>query len=149
MSVAEIVVFAACWLVVATLLLWGVFSETSRSRSRSRSRSATRRTLRPLRSGNVGWNRRAARTRTDLHPSGQGPAANTDWVVVETAHGSTADVLAEARLIATALLASRGLDMGSMPPSDIRIEVTASGDGVGTTRVLVRAGAMHASRRRR
>ncbi len=142
MSVAEIVVFAACWLVVATLLLWGVFSETSRSRSR-------RATRRPLRSGTVGWNRRAARTRTDLHPSGQGPAANTDWVVVETAHGSTAEVLAEARLVATALLASRGLDMGSMPPSDIRIEVTASGDGVGTTRVLVRAGAMHASRRRR
>lgn len=142
MSVAEIVVFAACWLVVATLLLWGVFSETTRSKSR-------RATGRPLRTGPVGWNRRSVRPRTDWHPSGQGPVISTDWVVVETATGSTPDVLAEARLVATALLASRGLDMGSMPPSDIRIEVTASGDGAGTTRVLVRAGAMHASRRRR
>jgi hypothetical protein len=142
MSIAEIVVFAACWLVVATLLLWGVFSETTRSRSRNTAR-------RPHGAGPVGWNRRSSRPRTDWHPSGQGPVINTDWVVVETAAGSTPEVLAEARLVATALLASRGLDMGSMPPSDIRIEVTASGDGFGTTRVLVRAGAMHASRRRR
>jgi hypothetical protein len=74
---------------------------------------------------------------------------DTDWVVVESAPGSSPGVLAEAKLVAAALLASRGLDMTSMPPSDIRIEVTASGDGEGTTRVLVRAGAMHASRRRR
>jgi len=142
MSVAEIVVFAACWLVVATLLLWGVFSETSRSKARSASRK-------PLRSAPVSWNRREARNRSEWHPSGQGPVLDTDWVVVESAPGSSPGVLAEAKLVAAALLASRGLDMTSMPPSDIRIEVTASGDGEGTTRVLVRAGAMHASRRRR
>jgi len=58
-------------------------------------------------------------------------------------------VEAQARLIASALLASRGVDIDQLPPGDLRTEVTMSSDGAGTTRVLVKAGAMHASRRHR
>ena len=52
-------------------------------------------------------------------------------------------------MIAAALLASRGIDIEALPPGDLRTEVTTASDGAGTTRVLVRAGAMHASRRHR
>jgi hypothetical protein len=55
----------------------------------------------------------------------------------------------QALLIAAALLASRGVDLEQLPPGDLRTEVTTASDGSSTTRVLVRAGAMHASRRHR
>ncbi len=84
---------------------------------------------------------------SDWHPS-KTRAAPTDWVVVESTEGGTPDVAEQALLVAAALLASRGIDIESLPPADIRTEVTSAGDGVATTRVLVRAGAMHASRRR-
>lgn len=126
MGVAEIVGFAVCWLVVATLMLWGVFTEHKRG-----GRPA------PSDASNEWRPTRYART------------APTDWIVVETSPGGTPDVAEQARLIATALLASRGIDIESVPPGDIRTEVTSTGDGVSTTRVLVRAGAMHASRRHR
>ena len=120
MGVAEIIGFAVCWLVVATLMLWGVFTEHKR--------------------GGKG------ETNADWHPT---RVAHTDWIVVETTEGNTPEVAVQARLIASALLASRGIDIESLPPADIRTEVTSTGDGVSTTRVLVRAGAMHASRRHR
>ena len=122
MGVAEIVGFAVCWLVVASLMLWGVFTEHKRGGP-------------PL------------SAQAELHPSRYNRVAPTDWIVVETAPGGTPEVAGEARFLAAALLASRGIDLDSLPPADVRTEVTSTGDGVSTTRVLVRAGAMHASRR--
>jgi hypothetical protein len=84
----------------------------------------------------------------EWHPSRATRAAPTDWVVVESTEGGSPEVAEQAMLVAAALLASRGIDIESVPPADIRTEVTSTGDGVATTRVLVRAGAMHASRRR-
>lgn len=123
MGVAEIVVFAVCWLVVASLMLWGVFTEHKRGG-------------RPGRPG------------ADWHPTRYNRTAPTDWIVVESTTGSTPEVAAQARLVAAALLASRGIDLESLPAGDLRTEVTSTSDGASTTRVLVRAGAMHASRRR-
>jgi hypothetical protein len=122
MGVAEIVGFAVCWLVVASLMLWGVFTEHKRGGP-------------------------PVPPNADLHPSRYSRVAPTDWIVVETTQGGTPDVAVQARFLAAALLASRGIDLDSLPPSDVRTEVTSSGDGTSTTRVLVRAGAMHASRR--
>lgn len=121
MGVAEIVIFALCWLFVASLMLWGVFTEHRR--------------------GN------APRVDRDWQPVRQNRVAHTDWIVLESSAGSTPEVEAQTRLIATALLASRGIDIESLPPDDVRTEVTTASDGAGTTRILVRAGAMHASRR--
>jgi hypothetical protein len=123
MGVAEIIGFAICWLAVASLMLWGVFTEHKRGGP-------------PV-----------PEARAELHPSRYGRVAPTDWIVVETTEGGTPEVAAQARFLAAALLASRGIDLDSLPPADVRTEVTSSGDGVSTTRVLVRAGAMHASRR--
>jgi hypothetical protein len=121
-GIAEIIGFAVCWLAVASLMLWGVFTEHKR--------------------GNP-----ANGLDPDWHPS-RNRAAPTDWVVVESTEGGTPEVAEQALLVAAALLASRGIDIESLPPADIRTEVTSTGDGIATTRVLVRAGAMHASRRR-
>jgi hypothetical protein len=126
MPVVEIVVFAVSWLVVASLMLWGVFTEHRR-----------------------GPKATAGRSSLEWTPTGYGRrAAVTDWIVVDSVPGCTPEDAAQARLIAVALLASRGIDLDGLPPSDVRTEVTSSGDGVSTTRVLVRAGAMAASRRR-
>jgi hypothetical protein len=103
-------------------MLWGVFTEHKRGGP-------------PVDSG------------TEWHPSRFGRVTQTDWIVVETTLGGTSEVAQQARLIAGALLASRGIDLESLPPGDIRTEVTSTGDGASTTRILVRAGAMHASRR--
>ncbi len=127
MGVAEIVIFAVCWLVVASLMLWGVFTEHKRD--------------------SIGLRR--LRRRKDWPTATAGRAAPTDWIVLESCAGSGPDVEVQARLIAAALLASRGIDMEMLPPGDLRTEVTTASDGVGTTRILVRAGAMHASRRPR
>jgi hypothetical protein len=130
MGVAEIVIFAVSWLVVASLMLWGVFTERNRD--------------------GFGLGRRAGRRRArDWTPSRHSRAAQTDWIVLESTAGNGPDVETQARLIASALLASRGVDMEQLPPGDLRTEVTTASDGASTTRVLVRAGAMHASRRHR
>jgi hypothetical protein len=123
MGVAEIIGFAICWLLVASLMLWGVFTEHKRGGTRLDA------------------------TTPPVHPSRFSRTAQTDWIVVETCQGGTTDVAAQTRLIASALLASRGIDIESLPPADIRTEVTSTEDGTATTRLLVRAGAMHASRR--
>lgn len=127
MGVAEIVIFAVCWLVVASLMLWGVFTEHKRD--------------------SIGIGR--LRRRKDWQSAPTGRAAPTDWIVLESCAGSGPDVEVQARLIAGALLASRGIDIEMLPPGDLRTEVTTASDGAGTTRILVRAGAMHASRRHR
>jgi hypothetical protein len=124
MGVAEIIGFAVCWLLVASLMLWGVFTEHKRGGP-------------PETSGG------------DWHPSSFGRVSPTDWIVVETTEGGTPEVAAQARFLAAAWLASRGIDIDTLPPADIRTEVTSTGDGLSTTRVLVRAGAMHTSRRHR
>jgi hypothetical protein len=124
MGVAEIVIFAVCWLVVASLMLWGVFTEHRRGP-------------------------RTPRRGRDWQPVPSARTAQTDWIVLESAAGGTPEVEAQARMIAAALLASRGIDIEALPPGDLRTEVTTASDGAGTTRVLVRAGAMHASRRHR
>jgi hypothetical protein len=120
-GVAEIVIFAMCWLVVASLMLWGVFTEHRR-----------------------GDHPRADRDWQPVRPT---RVAQTDWIVLESSAGGTPEVEAQARMIAAALLASRGIDIESLPAGDVRTEVTTASDGAGTTRILVRAGAMHASRR--
>ncbi|HET6963239.1 MAG TPA: hypothetical protein VFH58_00610 [Acidimicrobiales bacterium] len=124
---AEIVIFAVCWLVVASLMLWGVFTEHKRD--------------------SIGIRRLRRRKEWQAAPAGR--AAPTDWIVLESCAGSGPDVEVQARLIASALLASRGIDIEMLPPGDLRTEVTTASDGAGTTRILVRAGAMHASRRHR
>ena len=133
MGVAEIVIFAVSWLVVASLMLWGVFTERNRD--------------------GFGLGRRSRRSdragRPDPALTRPARVAHTDWIVLESTSGSGPDVEVQARLIASALLASRGVDIDLLPPGDLRIDVTTSSDGAGTTRVLVKAGAMHASRRHR
>ena len=128
MGVAEIVIFAVSWVVVASLMLWGVFTEHRRD-------------------GLGSLRRRAHGRRRDWPPGGSSRPASTDWIVLESSAGTGPEVEAQARLIASALLASRGIDLETLPPGDLRTEVTTASDGAGTTRVLVRAGAMHASRR--
>ena len=124
MGIAEIVIFAVCWLVVASLMLWGVFTEHRRD----------------------SWRVRRNRGR-EWHPVRT--AAPTDWIVLESTSGTGPEVELQARMVAAALLASRGVDLELLPAGDLRTEVTTASDGAGTTRVLVRAGAMHASRRHR
>ncbi len=124
MGVAEIVGFAVCWLVVASLMLWGVFTE--------RRRGAI-----PLLDGH------------EMHPSRMARPSASDWIVVETAEGGNPEVAAHARFLASAWLASRGVDIDTLPPADLRTEVTSTGDGVATTRILVRAGAVNSGRRSR
>jgi hypothetical protein len=124
MGVADIVIITVCWLVVAGLMLWGVLTEHRRDARRGRGR--------------------------DWHPvASPASAAHTDWIVLESAPGSGQEVAVRALLLASALLASRGVDLESLPPGDLRTEVTTSSDGASSTRILVRAGAVHASRRRR
>lgn len=135
MGVAEIVIFAVSWLVVASLMLWGVFTERNRDGLGRGRRS--RRTDRPGAGASESAGHRAPKV------------AHTDWIVLESTLGSGPEVEAQARLIASALLASRGVDIDQLPPGDLRTEVMMSSDGAGTTRVLVKAGAMHASRRHR
>lgn len=127
MGVAEVVIFAVCWLVVASLMLWGVFTE------RRRDSFSFRR----------GPGRGRGRNR-DWQPV---RAAPTDWIVLESTTGTGPEVEVQARMVAAALLASRGIDIEVLPPGDLKMEVTKSSDGMGTTRILVRAGAVHASRR--
>jgi len=127
MGVAEIVGFAACWLVVASLMLWGVFTEHKRG----------------------GPPAPSARSLAEWHPSRSIRVSPIDWIVVETNQGVTPEAAEQARMITAAWLASRGIDIDSLPPSDLRTEVTSTGDGTGTTRILVRAGALNASRRHR
>jgi hypothetical protein len=126
MGVAEVVGFAACWLVVAALMLWGVFTEKKRG---------------PLRfeppDGTAGaW-----------HPSRAVRPSPAEWVVVEVAEGASPEVADQARFLAAAWLAARGIDMSTVPPTDVRTEVTTTGDGISTTRVLVRTTALQTSRR--
>jgi hypothetical protein len=109
-------------------MLWGVFTEKKRGPSR----------LEPPAGAAGAW-----------HPSRIGRPSPTEWVVVEVAEGATAEVAAQARFLASAWLASRGIDMSAVPPADVRTEVTTTGDGVSTTRVLVRAAALQTTRRRR
>jgi len=131
MGVAEIVGFAACWLIVASLMLWGVFTEHKRGGPPVPSSGP------PPPAGG------------EWHPSRLGRVSPTDWIVVEANEGVTPDATVEARMIAAAWLASRAIDIDALPPSDLRTEVTSTGDGTGTTRILVRAGALNASRRHR
>jgi hypothetical protein len=130
MGVAEVVGFAVCWVLVATLMLWGVFTEKKRG---------------PLRFEPPAGAAGAVPT-APARPARTSP---TDWVVVEVAEGATPEVAEEARFLAAAWLASRGIDMSAIPPADVRTEVTTTGEGVTTTRVLVRAASLQATRRHR
>lgn len=128
MGVAEVVGFAACWVLVAALMLWGVLTEKRRGPMRFEPPAGMAGVWQPGR------------------PPRTSPA---DWIVVEVAEGATPQVAEQARFLAAAWLASRGIDMAAVPPSDIRTEVTTTGDGVSTTRVLVRSAALHTTRRHR
>ena len=124
MGVAEIIGFAACWLVVASLMLWGVFTERRRGPA-------------PLFDA------------AQMHPSRAPRPAASDWIVVEAAEGGSPEVAAHARFLAGAWLASRGIDIETLAPADIRTDVTSTGDGLASTRILVRAGAVMPARRSR
>jgi hypothetical protein len=128
MGVAEVVGFAVCWLVVAGLMLWGVFTEKKRGPSR----------FEPPAGATAPW-----------HPTRTVRTSPTDWVVVEVAEGCTPQVAEQARFLAAAWLASRGIDMSTVPPADVRTEVTTTGDGTSTTRVLVKAASLQGSRKQR
>jgi hypothetical protein len=128
MGVAEVVGFAVCWLVVAGLMLWGVFTEKKRGPSR----------FEPPAGATAAW-----------HPARPARTSPSDWVVVEVAEGCTPQVAEQARFLAAAWLASRGIDMAAVPPADVRTEATTTGDGTSTTRVLIRAASLQASRRQR
>jgi hypothetical protein len=142
MGVAEIIGFAACWLAVASLMLWGVFTEHRRGElfeprlPRSESRRLRRAHRVPNSSSGAEW-----------HPSRLGRSAD-EWVVAEQADGGTPDVGDRVRFLAGAWLASRGVDIDALHPEDIRLEVTTDGDGVSNTRLLIRSRALQASRRR-
>jgi len=123
MGVAEIVGFAICWLVVASLMLWGVFTEHKRGAPPSESQGS------------------------EWHPSRFGRISQSDWIVVDSAEGWTPEVAQQVKFMASAWLASRGVDIDNLPPTDVKTEVISSDDGTSTTRVLVRAGALHGSRR--
>ncbi len=126
MGVAEVVGFAACWLVVAALMLWGVFTEKKRGPLR----------FEPPAGAAGAW-----------HPSRAARSSPAEWVVVEVAEGASPEVADQARFLAAAWLASRGIDLSTVPPTDVRTEVTTTGDGVSTTRVLVRSTSLQTSRR--
>ena len=126
MGVAEVIGFAACWLLVAALMLWGVLTEKKRGPMR----------FEPPAGMAGGW-----------HPSRAPRPSPAEWVVVEVAEGASTEVAEQARFLAAAWLASRGIEMAMVPPSDIRTEVITTGDGVSTTRVLIRSAALHTSRR--
>jgi hypothetical protein len=132
MGVAEIVGFAVCWLVVASLMLWGVFTEHKRGPVSPAVSPQT-----PRKDGTADW-----------HPS-RLRVSPSDWIVVESAAGGSPEIQEQARYLANAWLASRGVDAITLPPGDLRIEVTVDGEGAASTRVLVRAAALHTSRRRR
>jgi hypothetical protein len=128
MGVAEVVGFAVCWVIVAALMLWGVFTEKKRGPTRFEPPA-----------GSAGpW-----------HPSRNARPSPAEWVVVEVAEGATPQVAEQARFLAGAWLAARGIDMSTVPPADVRTEVTTSGDGTSTTRVLVRTTSLQGSRRHR
>ena len=91
MGIAEIVGFAACWLVVATLMLWGVFTEKKRGPMRHEP---------PAGAVHVTPAPRPARP------------ASSDWVVIEVVDGTTLEVQEQARFLAAAWLASAA----STPP---------------------------------
>jgi hypothetical protein len=126
MGVAEVVGFAVCWVLVAALMLWGVLTEKRRGPMR----------FEPPAGMAGGW-----------HPGRAPRTSPADWIVVEVAEGASPEVAEQARFLAGAWLASRGIDLATVPPSDVRTEVTTTGDGVSTTRVLVKSAALHASRR--
>jgi hypothetical protein len=128
MGVAEVVGFAACWLIVATLMLWGVFTEKKRGPMRGE----------PPAGAVTGW-----------HPSRAARTTPADWVVIEAAEGASQEITAQVHFLAGAWLASRGLDLAAVPPSDMRTEVSTDGDGHSTTRVMVRSSALQTSRRHR
>lgn len=126
MGVAEVVGFAACWLMVAALMLWGVFTEKRRGPMRGE----------PPAGAVAPW-----------HPSRNARTIPSEWVVIEAAEGAGAEIADQVRFLASAWLASRGIDIATVPPADLRTEVTTDGDGASTTRVLVRTTALQTSRR--
>jgi hypothetical protein len=75
--------------------------------------------------------------------------AAADWFVVEEAEGDSSQVADRAHFLAKAWLATRGLDLAHVPPGGIRTEVTTTGDGISTTRVLLRSVALQTSLRPR
>jgi hypothetical protein len=87
---------------------------------------------------------RSRRPRPSATSSG---LAAADWFVVEEAEGHSSQVADRAHFLAKAWLATRGLDLADVPPGDIRTEVTTTGDGISTTRLLVRSVALQASLR--
>ncbi len=75
--------------------------------------------------------------------------AAADWLVVEEAEGASSEVAERARFLASAWMATRGLDLANVAPGDIRTEVITTGDGLSTTRVLLKSVALQGSLRRR
>jgi hypothetical protein len=158
MGVAEVVGFAVCWLVVAALMLWGVFTEKKRGPMRFEPPAGLAGPVSPPVSPAVSppvspltdtGTPGAVGAGGTWHPARSSRPTPAEWVVIDVAQGATPDVADEARFLAGAWLAARGIDMATVPPADVRTEVTTTGDGITTTRVLVRATALQTSRRPR
>ena len=127
MGMAEVVGFAACWLVVAALMLWGVFTEKKRGPAAVRAADGAAgglasQSVGPDRPRPTGWWSRSPRA-----PPRRWPTRPASWP--RPGWPRAASTCRRFR------------------PADIRTEVTTTGDGVSTTRVLVRAASLQASRR--
>ncbi len=95
------------------------------------------------------WGLITERRRRPVRSEAPAGVAASDWFVVEEVEGVTSKGAERARFLAHAWMATRGLDLAHVPPGDIRTEVITTGDGVGTTRVLLKAVALQASLRPR
>ena len=139
MGIAEILGFAICWLLVATVMLWGVFTEHKRGGPTGHSEHSRHKTER-------GGERRTA------HPSEQPtkrrPArpAIPEWVLIEALDGSAPEIADQARFLGSAWLVAQGVDAADLGAGDLRTEVTSSSDGTATTRILVRGAVLEGSR---
>lgn len=138
MGVVEIVCFALCWVFVAVVMLWAVFTEDRRSEFDARFAYPIRRRLTP-----------ATPRRPDNPPAAAVPATPRDWVLVATIDGASDQAEAEARLVLAAWLAAWGVDDSHVQPSNVRTQHVHNGDGGEFTQVLVHASALPRSHRHR
>jgi hypothetical protein len=157
MGAMEIVAFAACWLFVAVVMLWAVFTENRPSsfdlRISVRDRPRIRRSGPGLGLGRLS---RPPAARPLLRPPEAGAAPSPtssrpddveEWITVATIDGANSEAMAEARLVLAAWLAAWGADERRLRPSDVRTELL-TGQLDGLTRVQVRSSAVKPSRPR-
>ncbi|MBO0729687.1 MAG: hypothetical protein J2P57_10545 [Acidimicrobiaceae bacterium] len=138
MGVVEIVCFALCWVFVAVVMLWAVFTEDRRTEFDARFAYPIRRRF------------ASSPRRPGLQaPEAPGPAQRPDWVLVATIDGGAEEAESEARLVLAAWLAAWGVDDSRLQPTDVRTQHVRNTDGTNFTQVLVHATALPKSHRHR